>query len=151
MNETWRKRMIFGLLVVTLIWGYFALFGRPDKTASVIPTAELPTGYAVAQGTVSRVNISDSLLTAYRLAAWGHDPFNRNPLSTAADLPADTPALHLLGILYRQTGAQALINGRIASEGDIIDGYRIMSINRENVVMQSGGRTVVLRVGKEAS
>ncbi len=150
MNETWRKRIIFGLLVVTVIWGYFALIAPQDKTTPVTPpeaTATAPAQLA----TMSKPEISDSLMAIYRLSIWGDDPFYRDPTPTTTVSTENVPTLHLLGILYRQTGAQVLINGRIAGEGDIVDGYRIVSINRENVTLQSGDRTVVLRVGKETS
>jgi hypothetical protein len=151
MNETWRKRMIFGLLVIVVIWGYFSLFDRHDGTAPATQPTEPMVGGPAAPATTAKTEITDSLLAMYHLAAWGNDPFNRNPLHVSTVLTGDTPTLHLLGILYRQTGAQALINGRVIGEGDIVEGYRVMSINRENVIVQSDGRTVVLRVGKEAS
>jgi len=150
MNETWRKRSIFGLLVVTIIWGYFALIAPKDKTAPVTPPDATSTTPA-PPATVSKPEISDSLMAAFRLLTWGKDPFFRDPTPSTNVSPENVPALHLLGILYRRTGAQVLINGRIAAEGDIVDGYRIVSINRENVTLQSGNRTVVLRVGKETS
>jgi hypothetical protein len=151
MNEAWRKRMIFGLLVVAVIWGYFSLFDHKTETAPVGPQAEPLAGDPAPSAVAAKSKITDSLLATYHLAAWGSDPFNRDPLAISVNLTGETPTLHLLGILYRQTGAQALINGRVIGEGDIVEGYRVMSINRENVIVQSAGRTVVLRVGKEAS
>jgi hypothetical protein len=151
MNETWRKRLIFGVLVVTLVWGYFALVRHPEELPPTISGDEMPAGDPAGPATISPPAVSDSLLTWYRQAAWGCDPFNRDRLPAENGPVRDLPALHLLGILYRQTGAQALINGKTAGVGDTVDGYRIMSITRENVIVQSDRRTVVLRVGKEAS
>ncbi|MDD4051191.1 MAG: hypothetical protein PHR28_04735, partial [candidate division Zixibacteria bacterium] len=131
MNETWRKRCIFGLLVVTVIWGYFALIAPKDETTLVTPP-EAAVTTPVQPVAIAKPEISDSLIAIYRLSVWGNDPFYRDPSPVIADPTKNVPALHLLGILYRQTGAQALINGRIAKEGDIVDGYRIVSINREN-------------------
>jgi hypothetical protein len=151
MSESWRKRVIFGVLVVTLVWGYFALV-KPRVEIPVATTeSDATVGGPAEPAAVSPPAVSDSLLARYGQAAWGGDPFNRDPFPTTNGPIQDLPSLHLLGILYRQTGAQALINGRIAGVGDVIDGYRIMSITRENVTVQSDRRTVVLRVGKEAS
>jgi hypothetical protein len=149
MSETWRKRIIFGVLVVTAIWGYFALVAPRDKT---LPAAPPETAMAPAPSTAfGKPEITDSLISAYRISAWGGDPFYRNPVQTTSGAVNRAPALRLLGILYRQTGAKVLINGRIVGEGEIVDGYRVVSIDRENVTLQSGDRTVVLRVGKESS
>lgn len=148
MNETWRKRLIFAVLVVTTIWGYFSITGRkgPTVPASSPGLAEVTTPLPPAAEASW-----DSLLATYRLRPWGSDPFYRTRMTPTAPPTNDAVTLHLLGILYREVGAQALINGRIAKEGDIVDGYRVTAITRDFVTVQGAGRTIELRVAKEAS
>lgn len=151
MTETWRKRLVFGVLVVSLVWGYFELIPHGDKTPAATSGYDALPADPAAPTAAPPPAITDSLLAQYGRAAWGDDPFNRDLVSTAGIRPRDIPSLHLLGILYRQTGAQALINGRITGVGDIIEGYRIISITPDDVTVQSPQRTMVLRVGKESS
>ncbi len=149
MNETWRKRLIFALLVVTAIWGYFSITGRKARTVPVSSPAL--TEVTTPPPATEAEPFWDTLVANYRLRPWGNDPFYRTRLTPTTTPANDAVALRLLGILYREVGAQALINGRIIKEGDIVDGYRVTAITRDFVTMQGAGRTIELRVAKEAS
>ncbi len=92
--------------------------------------------------------------------SWSRDPFTRlfkeptpvpPPLLSAAPSPTPTPAptketpsqFRVGAILYGTTPV-ALINGVICKEGDVIGGHRVQRIERESVVLEIQGTTLVL-------
>lgn len=160
MTERTRKTMVFGLLIAACIWGYANLSGR--KTNHPAPPAEASTGEMADPGgaadplgsaTRPAEHVSDEVAAAYDAKPWGKNPFYRGQQPTAASpLIQETPAaLHLLGILYRDVGAQALISGRIVAVGDTVLGYKITAITPDYVAVDNGVTNMKLRVKKEST
>jgi len=56
------------------------------------------------------------------------------------------PTLILNGILCSQDEDLALINGRVVKEGEKIEGAVVRSISEESVVLEFGGKRIILRV-----
>ncbi len=54
------------------------------------------------------------------------------------------PELKLQGIMFRQTGSTARINGKTYSRGDSVEGATITAISQSNVTLEFGGETRVL-------
>jgi hypothetical protein len=66
------------------------------------------------------------------------------PQAVTPSQPASLPKLQ--GIFYRLRRPTALINGRIVSPGDEINGYRVGRIERDLVRLTAGGRTTIVRL-----
>lgn len=82
------------------------------------------------------------------------------PAATAANTPPRTPAraaydriedskLKLQALAWSADDARrmAVINGRIVREGESVDGYQIMQIRQEDVVVSDGGKSWRLEFG----
>ena len=54
------------------------------------------------------------------------------------------PVPKLQGIFFRLKRPTALLDGRIVSLGDDINGYRVTRIDRDTVKLAAGGRTNTL-------
>jgi hypothetical protein len=94
----------------------------------------------------------------FRESQWGTDPFyhrkGRSPVpantSTVPSTKVERAALRLLGIMYREQGAKALIDGRIVAVGDTISGHLITEIAPDRVTVAQNNRTTVLKVRRES-
>lgn len=56
------------------------------------------------------------------------------------------PKFLLNGIMYLETGPQAIINGAVVKEGDIIDGAVVARIDRSSVTLRLKDSEIILRV-----
>lgn len=149
MTEKKRKTIVFAILIVAVIWGYFSLSDRfratGDKQIEPLPTAQPAAGFASPIPTIS----TGEMFADIEKREWGDDPFFHNRLRQPQ--VSSRVRLHLLGILYRSANARALINGTIVAVGDDIAGYRVSEITSDYVRLIRGGQTVTLRPQKEAS
>jgi hypothetical protein len=150
MSERTRKTFVFGLLIGSLIWAYFSFSGR--KPSNSRPARQhTAAASAVANVSLPPAALSEQTVAEYEKKSWGKDPFYHRHKSAPQQTVPDKVKLHLLGILYREVNAQALINGRAVREGDTVAGYRIERIERDHVKISDGKKAVILRVEKERS
>jgi hypothetical protein len=72
------------------------------------------------------------------------------PVSTASDPePVDLDAKFKLGLIKTVQGQHmALINGQSVKQGDEIDGYKVLSITRKQVVLQQANERLTLSLFK---
>jgi len=72
------------------------------------------------------------------------------PVNVAADPEAvDLSAKFKLGLIKNVQGQHmALINGQSVKQGDEIDGYTVLSINRSQVVLQQANERLTLSLFK---
>jgi hypothetical protein len=71
---------------------------------------------------------------------------NNTPAPAATPLPVTgpPPGPKLQGIFYRLKRPTAVIDGRIVSIGDDINGYRVSRIERDSVKLLGAGQTNTL-------
>lgn len=150
MSEKTRKTLVFGLLIASLIWAYFSFSGRKSSNPRPAQPQATVAGPAGVES-LPPADLSQQTVAEYEKKSWGKDPFYHRHKSEPPHAAPDKVKLHLLGILYREVDAQALINGRVVREGDTLAGYRIVNIERDHVKISDGKKTVILRVEKERS
>ena len=155
MSEKTRKGLVFGSLVLSLIWAYFNFSGPGESkkgrsSKRVVQTEAVPMPEPTSPLTGA---ISDSIYRAYESMPWGKNPFYYwyKPVAETRPNHPDQVQLHLLGVLFREYRAQALINDRIVSVGDEIEGYHVADIGRDSVVLKNEKSTITLWVAKESS
>jgi len=152
MTDRKRKTIVFGLCALALIWAFVTIAGQKHKKSSVQQVqSQVSTVEAGVPRTPADARKLDSLTAAYETKPWGKDPFYHH---VKKDLPADvkeTRELRLLGILYRQVNSQALINKRVVTVGDKLEGFEVVEITRNSVILNDGQKTITLRLEKESS
>ncbi len=82
-------------------------------------------------------------------AEWGNDPFLRKTETKTQKRwkkKRRRVNLKLKAISYRSDGSVALINDRIVKQGDVISGYRVISIGAHSVALSNGKRKIVLKL-----
>jgi hypothetical protein len=154
LSEKTRKKLVFGILILALIWAYFNFAGPGKKSAPKPRTAAaikpVRAGLQVSSETGF---LPDSVYQSYDNKAWGRNPF----YSDYRISPTETPVLpaqielHLLGVVYRASRAHALINNKIVTVGDSLEGFRITDIYRDSVIVNDGVNRITLVVTKESS
>lgn len=72
------------------------------------------------------------------------------PVTVGADLAVADPAAEFkLGLIKNVQGQyRALVNGQSVQQGDEIDGYTVLSINRKQVVLQRANERLTLSLFK---
>jgi len=140
MNEATRKKMVFGLLVVAMIWGAYNVdFGkkrpRPSGGASIGSTQALTPA--------ARPAPTANIETDER-RAWGEDPFRVVRPDRHRRQP--TVTWNLDGIIYNATAPLAIINNRTVGVGDVIGGATVVKIDKTKVTLDHNGSSVTLRV-----
>lgn len=74
-------------------------------------------------------------------------PEPRPPAETPTAPPADDPAYKLTGIMKNPDGTPcAIINGRVVSEDNYVDGATVKKIEKDRVTLDVNGRGVVKRL-----
>lgn len=74
---------------------------------------------------------------------WGTDPFTRDWVLSEA-----VKDLRLKAITQSGNKAYALINDQILEAGEMIQGKRIVSIEKDNVILEQGERRFTLMLGQ---
>lgn len=72
-----------------------------------------------------------------------------NPFTEGASMADDLMIedLQLLGVVIGSADAYALISGFVVEEGDLIAGFKVMSVDRKQVVLRQLDEVFVLSVG----
>lgn len=73
---------------------------------------------------------------------WGRDPFSGNVYFSSQG----GVDLKLTGILWDLQNPQALINDRICEKGDKIDGFQIIEIQENKVILTDQARQIELKL-----
>lgn len=142
MSENTRKKMVYGVLVVAIIWGIinnpFAE-QTPHQFANSTDSAQwLPEDSVAEPVEVAGVARSDSLLR------WKHDPFIRP--QKAKIVQAESFGLALSAISIANGKSMAMINGKIVGSGEIIDGWAVVDIQEQSVFLKKGSRNKELKL-----
>ena len=143
MNEKRRKKIVYLILVVAVIWGVYNFPTKHDEKASVeTPETIQPSNPAsAAQSTGKMINIEQKVR-----AAWGTDPFRVKRSVKAAPLSA--PVWRLSGIVYNNQTPLAIINNRPVRAGDVVNNARVVSIKAKTVTLEHNGTLLTLTVTK---
>lgn len=147
MNAKTRQKIIIATLPVAMLWGIYNLFWDEKKPP---PAQAEVTPQVVIKAEKSKFVIDSLELQRIEKAKWGADPFKsvikRSPKPT--DKPDDGLKLILSGIVFNEKSPMAVINNKTVRPGDIIDGTRIVSINRKSVIVERSGKQFQLTVTK---
>ena len=84
------------------------------------------------------------------LEKWGEDPFyiltaeRKTKKPTYRKVARSKETLSLLAISVKAGSTIALINDKIVKQGDIINGYEVLSITKNSVLLDNGKKKITL-------
>ena len=153
MSEGTRKKVIFGVLIVAVIWGYNNLKSdskekAPRKRADVTTSAPAatPTVNEVAPNAAAPklVNIEKKALET-----WGKDPFRvERSGQQSTRKPSRVRKWQLSGILFNSQAPVAIINNQQVRTGDMVDNAKVIKIDRKAVQLEHNGTKMTITVTK---
>jgi len=88
-------------------------------------------------------------ISAEEEEGWGENPFLGDRAGRAASAPAALPASAegyvLNGILWDAQAPSAVVNGRLVTVGDVLDGWEVTEIRKDRVILSNGSVTRTLK------
>ena len=148
MSESTRRKILYAALVGAIIWGVYNFVpksqvspvttSKPEVSRQAQPAAT-GTGFARIDKTI---NVADM-----KLKGWGSDPFRARNNKTVGK-KAPKKVWKLSGIVFNDFNPLAIINGKSIAVGDMIDGAKVVKIERKKVVIEYAGNSISLRVSK---
>lgn len=147
MKAQTRQKIIFTILPLAMVWGAYNLFWHDAPKPVAPPDAAIQPTVSV---TKSGPTLGKPDLERVKAAQWGADPFRTliKPAGKPADKPKEELKLILSGIVFNERSPMAVINKKTVRPGDMIDGARILSIDRKSVTLERNGRRLQLKVSK---
>ncbi len=157
MTEARRKKLMYGILVVAVIWGGWN-FSRPRTISLPVADQSIVAAVTAEPTSVRPVPVD---LDEKRTETWGRDPFRSSsyrarsipssPSSTA--VVSDQRSLtksswSLTGVIDNGTTPLAFINGKMVKVGDLVDQARVVKIEKHKVTLSHNGSQFSLQVNK---
>ncbi|MBD3218354.1 MAG: hypothetical protein GF310_08760 [candidate division Zixibacteria bacterium] len=143
MTEKKRKKIVYGIFVIAVIWGIFNFpFGRRQND-NVSPEdrpypeeGEIQKALVSGQGSISNPDFT---------ADWGDDPFAQK---TAKPQPSSKGSTNLSLSAISKSGDDfwALINGKALTKGDQINGWKLIEIAKTSARLSKDGKTIILNI-----
>lgn len=150
MSESTRKKVIFGLLIVAVIWGYNNLKQEPEKKSSGKRADVSTTTTPVASAPVS-TPVVPKLVNIEKKAQepWGKDPFRvERGTKQATHQSPQAQRWQLSGILFNSQAPVAIINKQQVMQGDVVDNAKVLQINKKSVMLEHNGTKMTITVTK---
>lgn len=146
MTEKRRKTIVFGILILAVIWGVwnnpFASQRKSDRerSDSIALSDPDPTTLVAAAGVVDA--------DAPDVAGWQGDPFSRKKRTNAprrAVVAARTD-FRVSAISWQGDECMAVINGKVVQKGDLIAGWTVAEIEELSVLLTRGSERLKLTI-----
>jgi hypothetical protein len=161
MTERSRKRLMYAVLIVTVIWG---LWSYPVSDSGRVSDSLHETPVASAQ------KLADSILkttpskhatpspqtglTTFTDIGWRTDPFAGHPQPRPSGRSRSTdmydPGFRLSGISAIGDQRMAIINGKLAAPQSTVEGWTVARIDPQAVVLTRGDQKQTLKLNGES-
>ncbi|MBU1318417.1 MAG: hypothetical protein KKG33_06650 [candidate division Zixibacteria bacterium] len=148
MTEKRRKYIVYGILVVAVIWGIWnnPFTAEKKNKPGMSEQAPPPSGPADMVATIAPADIGSVGLTDTQ--DWKDDPFVRRkaPQRQGAQVSEAPVQFKLSAISSSGGGTMAIIDGQIVKQGGAIDGWTVASIDGNSVLLKKGSENVKLNL-----
>jgi len=149
MTESTRKKIVLGLLIVSVVWGVWNLW--PSEKVETSDSQEMtnnsnnPTSLANVTGDNHQENIN-----RIQQSKWGADPFRLGKKELNENAVSQNGSLSwiLSGIICSDNSSMVVINKQPAKVGDIIDKAEVVAINKKTVTLRHNGKKFTLTINK---
>ncbi|PKK82909.1 MAG: hypothetical protein CVT49_11400 [candidate division Zixibacteria bacterium HGW-Zixibacteria-1] len=147
MDTKKRQRIIYVIFIAAVIWGVYNLSGNKPRTQ-----VDVPRPVAKLDAIRTGIKTESINIEKYSALEWGRDPFYRGPKHIILSAVGVTqPVWTLSGILFDNNSPSAIINKKIVRGGDIINGARVVQVDKETVTLDKDGLQFTLTIIKEKS
>jgi hypothetical protein len=144
MTEKRRKQIVYSIFVIAVVW---AIFNFPHRKQQIV--SESPQALESVPATAAVTPAFPAGTTLPASDQWGRDPFDRGG-ARATSTPGElAPSFRLTAVSAGGGKAMAVINGKMVSQGDVVQGWRVTGISNAGVVLASNDRKITLTIGGE--
>jgi len=141
MTEKKRKKIIYVIFIVAIIWG---IMNNPlnrkkkvyDSGADNPEQATITKIATAGIGTQVSLELNDQ---------WGDDPFVQS-YKTSTKTAIDNSGFNLSAISESGGEFWALINGQILAQGDTIRGWTVTKVTQKKAYLEKDGKTISLTI-----
>jgi hypothetical protein len=141
-----QKRLIVVLLLV-LAFAAFDFIKNSDEYFSFYSGEKTTERKTSGDTKIVRANVQGQgkKEQAY-LQNWGRDPFfDKSLVKTYVRVKREVPLI-LTAISYQGENSMVMINNKILTLGDQIEGFQVASIDETQVLLRKGDQTKILRL-----
>ena len=135
MSERMRKGLVFGSLVLAILYAAYNFSGSDGPKPVDQPQTIEPLAANVAQ--TAAPSLKDRDVKMLEEAPWGQDPFAAPKRKTVAAGPR--LSWNLKGIVYNPSRPLAYINGVRVGVGDMVNSAKVIAIERTKVTLNYQG------------
>ncbi len=147
-----RLLLLLGILVV----GYVAwtFIGKSTDTPAITKAQNKVVADSNPMTIINSINqqVPEILMDPIETSpAWGHDIFrfySKPKLAAASTNTNKVEKFKLTGIMYSQNQTKAIINDKVYNEGMLLDGFLIIAIENESVLISEGKGILTIKMGK---
>ncbi len=150
MNPALRKKLVFASLPIAIIIAVIHFSGensshQPAGQTQLADSPPLPSGTTAAPIPAVDFAMFDTL-------SWGRDPFEGTPVvQPSLPVAENAPEWKLGGIMYGDGEPTAVINGKIVTRGDEINGAKILKIGPKSVTIEIDGEAKTVSIAGDKS
>jgi hypothetical protein len=161
MTERSRKRLMYAVLIVTVIWGLWNYPVSDRRGASNVLHETTVTSAQMLADSILKTTPSkharpspQTSLTTFPDIGWRTDPFAGHPQPRRAERKS-TPEqtghlLRLSGISTIGEQRMAIINGKLAAPQSTVEGWTVARIDPQAVVLTRGDQKQTLKLNGES-
>ncbi|MEO0097103.1 MAG: hypothetical protein ABIK78_03290 [candidate division WOR-3 bacterium] len=117
------------------------------KKESIVSSPVKKETLALAKPSVKKETLGLKPLSAQEIQEdtekWGEDPFVRD-----FSYLAEMKSLIVSAITLSENEAYAIINNQIVHVGDLVDGKKVVAIERDRVIVEKGGKRFTIFLGE---
>ncbi len=148
MKEKARKAIVYGILVVAVIWGIYNNPLSPESKNDPVPDSAPMS--SVSTQPLEEPTKASKTSDDVALIAWNDDPFTRNPGPPvrAADVQPERkpPRFHVTAISGSGKAFMAIVDGKVLREGERLGGWAVAEIDRNSVMLHKGSDRIELKL-----
>ncbi len=146
MSEQKRKKVLYAVLVLAVIWGIYNFPSKRSKGSG----ERSDTGTELLEETAPPVKTPPLTkminIEQKSKEPWGDDPFRVQ--AQVVEVVSHTPGWHLSGIVFNSQAPLAIVNNRPVRIGDVVNNATVVSIKPKEVVLEHNGSLLTLTISK---
>jgi hypothetical protein len=139
MTEKNRKKIVYSVFVLAVVWALFNLpFGKKTESdfSGIAEQSEMITSLNTISDNQDKLDLNQD---------WGADPFAIKK-TTGKQVVRNTVNFKLTAISESNGTYWALINGKILSVGDNIDGWKLVEVSQTRAILSKNKETIRLKI-----
>lgn len=152
-----QKRLFVVLALVASYAVYDLATGKPKQVKSAVENTSSSETTKPEQASLTGASGQTSIPVNFPISEWRRDPFRKQKEITSQNLNKAIESLlvskpgnlHLTAISKKGNKSYALINEQILTEGEALNGYRVVAIQANQVILRKNDFSFTLTLPED--